>query len=46
MDKTLRDTLVSIATDVRLWAAGRADQGDEDLNGWCAKAKGFLEPRK
>ena len=42
MDKTLRDTLVTIATDVRYWAEGRADQGDEDLNGWCAKASGQL----
>jgi hypothetical protein len=42
MNKTLHDTLVTIATDVRYWAEGRARSGDEDLNGWCAKASGQL----
>ena len=42
MDKTLHDTLVTIATDVRYWAEGRCRPGDEDLNGWCAKASGQL----
>jgi hypothetical protein len=46
MDKTLFDTVLYIATDVRYWAEGRAE-GDpkgnpRDLNGYCAIASAEL----
>lgn len=42
MDKNLKETLVSLAEEVRQWAERRARPGDEDLNGWCAKASAQL----
>lgn len=45
MDKTLFDTVLGIATDVRYWAEGRAegdDIPDTSLSGYCAIASSEL----
>lgn len=40
MNANLHSNVLAVATDVRYWAEGRAN--NEDLNGWCARASAEL----
>jgi hypothetical protein len=45
MKKHLRDIVATLAQDVRYWAEGKAGEGYDDLNGWCAKCSAKLHHR-
>jgi len=42
LNSNLLSTVLSIATDVRYWAEGRASNDCENLRGWCARASAEL----
>jgi hypothetical protein len=42
MNTSLQSNVEAIATNVRYWTEGRADNQHNDLTGWCARASAEL----